>query len=74
MGKVVVPAVVRIFTPMPRLAICHLLIISYRLAAPALKQYITTTGQGFTTMPILGQLNFFGTHRHVFYQPAVIQT
>jgi hypothetical protein len=59
---------------MPWLAICQLLIIFYGLPAPALKQYITTTGQGFTTTPILGQLNFFGTHRHFFYQPAVIQT
>ncbi len=76
----IVPAVVRILTPIPLLTILLPLTIFYRLTAPAVGavHYYNSHGfsysQGFTTKPILGQLNFFGTRHPVFYQPAVIQT
>jgi hypothetical protein len=76
----VVPAVVRILTPIPRLAILLLLTIFYCLTAPAVGavHYYNSHGfsysQRFTTKPLLDQLNFFGTRHPVFYQPAVIET
>jgi hypothetical protein len=76
----VVPAVVRILTPIPRLAIRELLTSFYCLTAPAVgavhyyNSHDFSYSQGFTTKPILGQLNFFGTRHPVFYQLAVIQT
>jgi len=68
----VVPAVVPILTPIPRLAISQLLTIFYCLTAPAVGagHYYNSHGfsysQGFTTKLILAQLNFFGTHHPVF--------
>jgi hypothetical protein len=76
----IVHAVVRILTPIPLLTILLPLTIFYRFTAPAVGavHYYNSHGlsysQGFTTQPILGQLNFFGTRHPVFYQPAVIQT